>query len=289
MIQSSLDTVGPDLLRLCRPGGPLALSPPPGISLYARDAPSPLENYLYDPVLCMVLQGAKTMRSGAITLEIAAGDALVVSHHLPVVSQITQASVAAPYLAIVLTLDVAMIRELFAQIGTRPDGPGQTGAIDSTASDPVWLDPLRRYLALHDRPQDQRVLGPSLLREVHYRLLTSRNGAILRNIAVGDTRANRIARAISLIRSDVSAPLKVASLAGEIGMSVSAFHAHFRAVTGTTPLQYQKDLRLITARGVLTSGGTSVATAAFQVGYESPTHFSRDYKRKFGHSPSKPA
>lgn len=286
MVQNDMPNIDPELLRLCKPGGALAQNPPPRVSIYSRDATSPLESHLYDPVLCMVLQGAKSMRSGEFEVEVRAGDALVVSHHLPVLSQITQASPTAPYVAIVVTLNSATIRELFAQLGDLPAGSDTISAISCAPYDPAWLEPLQRYLAMYACPQDQDILGASVLREIHYRLLLSPGGAILRNIVYRDSHASRIAKAISLIRSEVSAPLRVASLASDVGMSASALHSHFKAVTGTTPLQYQKDLRLITSRGMLERGTRSVASIAFDVGYESPTHFSRDYKRKFGRSPS---
>lgn len=275
-----------EFLPLCRPGGPLEKRPPPDIRVYCRDAPSPLESYLYDPVLCAVLQGAKTMRSGELEVAVRAGDALIVSHHLPVISQITEADASAPYLAIVLTLNSTLIRELFSHIGEGPIDLRHSSAISCAPCDPIWLEPLRRYLAMFDDRQTLEVLGPSVLREIHYRLLMSPSGAILRNIVFREGHASRIATAISLIRAEVSAPLKVANLAGEVGMSASTFHVHFKSVTGTTPLQYQKDLRLITSRGLLERGTHSVSSTAFEVGYESPAHFSRDYKRKFGHSPS---
>lgn len=286
MDQSDAHTIDQSLMRLCQAGGAVSLRPPPRISVFHRTAPSPLESHLYDPVLCVVLQGAKTLRSGEIEIAVSAGDALIVSHHLPVLSQITRADPAKPYLAIVLTIDTALIRELLSQVGHVQAPPAGAGAIASHACDPSWLDPLQRYLMMADDAQTLDVLGPSLLREIHYRLLMSPSGAILRNIIFRDSHASRIARAISLIREDVAAPLRVHHLAGEVGMSASAFHSRFKSVTGTTPLQYQKDLRLIASRGLLESGIHTVASTAFAVGYESPTHFSRDYKRKFGQSPS---
>ena len=226
------------------------------------------------------------MRSGDVKVEVRAGDALVVSHHLPVISRITRADPQSPYLAIVLSLSLASIRELFAQTGDVPIHNNGSGAISCHPCDPEWLEPLHRYLLLANDTQALEVLGPSLLREIHYRLLMSPTGAILQSLMSRDSHGSRIARAIALIRNDVAAPLRVPSLAKEVGMSASAFHGHFKAVTGTTPLQYQKDLRLITSRSLLENGEHSVSSTAFEVGYESPTHFSRDFKRKFGQNPS---
>jgi transcriptional regulator GlxA family with amidase domain len=133
------------------------------------------------------------------------------------------------------------------------------------------------------------VLGPSTLREIHYRLLLSPVGGMLRNLLVADSHASRVAKAIRRLRSEYRVPLKVPDLAKAAGMSASSFHEHFKAVTGTTPLQYQKDLRLIEAHALLTAMSHTVSEAAYEVGYESPNHFSRDYNRKFGLPPSRGA
>lgn len=275
-----------ELLDLCAEDGVVASSPPPSVNLYRRYAPSALEAHLYEPVLCMVLQGAKIMRSGDQSVEIGAGDALIVSHHLPVISRITQASTRLPYLAIVLSLNLATLRELYAQLDGLRDQDKKEGAISCSPSEDGWLDPLRRYLEMVQDQAALSVLGPQLLREIHFRLMTSSTGAPLRNLLATDSYSNRISRSIDMIRGQLSDLLRVPTIAEQIGMSNSAFHTHFKAVTGTTPLQFQKDLRLIKAMELLEHGGRSVATAAYEVGYESPTHFSRDYKRKFGHSPS---
>ena len=124
-----------------------------------------------------------------------------------------------------------------------------------------------------------------ILKEIHFRLLLSPIGGMLRNLLSVDSHASRISKSIQLIRASFKDPLKVPELAQAAGMSPSSFHEHFKSVTGTTPLQYQKDLRMIEARTLLSNGISSVSAAGFEVGYESPTHFSRDYSRKFGCSP----
>ena len=138
-----------------------------------------------------------------------------------------------------------------------------------------------------DRPLDAQVLGPSILREIHYRLLMSPLGGMLRSLLSVDSHASRVARAIQQIKASFHEPITVPALARTAGMSESSFHVHFKLVTGTSPLQYLKDLRLIEARALLSGGRHNVATAGFAVGYESPTHFSRDYVRKFGVPPSR--
>lgn len=259
----------------------------PNLSVLKRDAPSGLDAMLYDPVICLILQGSKSVSAGAQTVTLTPGDALVVSHDLPVVSRITRASASAPYLALILTLDTATIRGLYDQLSETAPPDTAASPLAAAPADPAWLEPLARYLALSRQPLDAAVLGPATLREIHYRLLLSPIGASLRALLRPDSHASRIARAIHKLRAEFRTPLAMPDLALSAGMSLSSFHAHFKAVTGTTPLQYLKDLRLIEARTLLATGEHSVSQAAFAVGYESPTHFSRDFSRKFDHPPSR--
>ena len=261
----------------------------PGLSIYRRDAVSDIEVVMYEPVICLILQGSKTTSIGSQTVELNPGDALLVSHHLPVVSRITRASADEPYLALILSLDLGLVRSLYDQVADAPVEDTPSRSLSSAPADPAWLEPLVRYGELAANPLDAKVLGPSVLREIHYRLLLSPIGGMLRSLLVSDSHASRISRAIVTLRSGFRSDLSVPELARTAGMSVSSFHEHFKAVTGTTPLQYQKDLRLIEARGMLAGRSHGVSEAAYAVGYESPTHFSRDYSRKFGIPPSRDA
>lgn len=257
----------------------------PAAHVFQREAVTAFEAVVYNPVICLILQGCKEMNVGDRSVFLAEGDALLVSHDLPVTSQITQASPETPYRALIISLDLGILRGLYDQVGTAVTDAQDAQALSASAADPAWIDPMRRYLALSDAPLDAQVLGPMILRELHYRLLLSPIGGMLRNLLSVDSHASRIARSIQRIRTAFRAPLVVADLAQIAGMSPSSFHAHFKSVTGTTPLQYQKDLRMIEARALLERGVPSVSVAGFEVGYESPTHFSRDYTRKFGCSP----
>lgn len=259
----------------------------PGLTILCRDAESDLEAVVYDPVVCLILQGSKVTSIGDQTAVLRRGDALLVSHDLPVVSRITSASAREPYLALILSLDLSLVRSLYDQFADVPVTGVQGHSLAAAPADPAWVAPLIRYLELMGNPLDARVLGPSILREIHYRLLLSPLGAMLRNLLVADSHASRIARAIGLLRTRFRTRLTVEELARAAGMGASSFHDHFRSVTGTTPLQYLKDLRLIEARSLLSDRRHSVSEAAYAVGYESPTHFSRDYSRKFGQSPSR--
>lgn len=261
----------------------------PGLTVLERKAESDIEAVMYEPVLCLILQGRKVTWIGDQIADIGPGDALLVSHHLPVQSRITKASPQEPYLAVILALDLALVRSLYDQVAdvSRHDASGRSLAVGH--ADSAWLAPLRRYLDLIDKPLDARVLGPSILREIHYRLLMSPVGSMLRSLLAADSHASRIARAIHRLLRDFRAPLTQPELAKTAGMSATLFHQHFKAVTGTTPLQFQKDLRLIAARDLLAKAGQSVSETAYAVGYESPTHFSRDFRRRFGRPPSRDA
>jgi AraC-like DNA-binding protein len=265
----------------------------PGLSVLRRTAESDIEAAIYEPVVCLILQGSKVTSIGDRTVELRPGDALLVSHDLPVTSRITRASVEEPYLAAILSIDLELVRSLYEQVidahVSRAEVETRARSLSKAPADPVWLAPLARYFELMDDPLDAKVLGPSIRREIHYRLLLSPIGAMLRDLLVADSHASRIARAIRMMRAEFRSPLSVSRLARTAGMSASSFHQHFKSVTGTTPLQYQKDLRLIEARALLLDRKKSVSETAFAVGYESPTHFSRDYSRKFGVAPSREA
>jgi len=253
-----------------------------GLRLLLQDSPSSLDASLYEPVLCLILQGRKQVAIGEQTLSFGPGECLLVSHDLPVRSRVTRA----PYLALVFQVDVAAIRKLYDEVSESALDGERARVAETYEADPGLLDALRRYLALADSPADAKVLAPLVSKEIHYRLLTAPFGGMLRSLIRHDSDASAIARAIGHIRDDIRSPIAIPELARRVGMSVSSFHKHFKAITSTTPLQYQKELRLLEARGLLRTGGTSVTTAAFDVGYESPSQFSREYARKFGVSPS---
>ena len=275
---------------------------PPGLAIFRRNHVSDIEACVYEPAICLILQGAKTTASADREVDLRPGDSLLVSHDLPVVSRIIEASPRKPYLALILTLDMRLVRELRDELaetavnGTEAPAPSAKGvpvsrlktrSLAAAPADPAWLAPLIRYFELMESPEDGRILGPATRREIHYRLLRSPIGAMLRQLLAADSQASRVAKAIHQVRAGFRAPLSVPDLARTVGMSPSSFHQHFKQVTGTTPLQYQKDLRLIEAKSLLAGRDHSVSQAAYAVGYESPTHFSRDYSRKFGQPPSR--
>jgi len=256
--------------------------PMDGLVLLRQDTPSAFEASLYEPVLCLILQGRKQVSIGGETLSFGPGQCLLVSHDLPVSSRVT----SAPYLALVFQVDPAAIRKLRDDVAEQVRGSEHARAAVTHRADSGLLDALRRYLALADSPSDAKVLGPLISQEIHYRLLVAPFGGMLRRLIRHDSNVSAIARAIGHLRGDIRSSIAVPDLARRVGMSASSFHKHFKTITSTTPLQYQKELRLLEARRLLKTGGAAVTTVAYEVGYESTSQFSREYARKFGVPPS---
>jgi AraC-like DNA-binding protein len=257
-----------------------------GFFAFANSSRTECTSYIYDPMMCLVLQGAKEAHIGGRVLQYGAGDTLIVSHSVPLEASVIQATPEKPYIALILRLDLALARSLYDEI----DGLGQTEsdvyALNVAVSDSMLLDAISRLFRIAQDPIEARALAPLVLKEIHFRLLRSDHGGMLRQLLRHDSPANRISKSIATIRANYTKALSVSQLAADAGMSLSAFHEHFKSVTSTTPLQYQKELRLLEAQRLLQTGNATVASAAFDVGYESPTQFSREFSRKFGLSPS---
>ena len=205
----------------------------PGLEVLCRHQPSAIEAMIYEPVMCLILQGSKSVSIGDQRVEICPGDALLVGHDLPIVSRITKASLQEPYLALIFSLDLGLVRGLYEQVADAsvPQTPARPLAV--APADSAWLAPLARYLDLMDYALDAKVLGPSIRREIHYRLLLSPIGKTLRDLLVADSHASRIARAIQKLRAEFRSTLSVPDLARTAGMSASSFHEHFKSVTGS--------------------------------------------------------
>ncbi|ONG56303.1 AraC family transcriptional regulator [Pseudoroseomonas deserti] len=266
----------------------LASTPIPGLTTVRAAAPSGLVHAIARPLVCLVLQGSKAVSMGPARFSFSAGDLLLISADVPTVSQITAASRVAPYYSLVLELDPAVIAGLAVRMGPPvPEPAGSAVRLDPTAAEVA--DAALRLMRLLDRPEAAPLLQKPLLTEIHYWLLAGRHGAAIRRLGWPDGPAQRIARAVALLRSDYAQPLPTARLAAAAGMSLSAFHAHFRAVTSLTPLQFQKQLRLIEARRLMQAEGAGASQAAFAVGYESVPQFTREYGRLFGQPPVRDA
>ncbi|WP_417481637.1 AraC family transcriptional regulator N-terminal domain-containing protein [Maricaulis sp.] len=259
----------------------------PTLSLVRSRVPTQFTAVDYQPLFCLVLQGSKQTLIGESLHRFGALQSLIVSLDLPATACVVEATAQTPYLALALDLDIGLLRDLASELDDLAgmDSPPSRTALVVGDADPALIDAMARLFALRGSAMDIEVLAPLVIREIHYRLLLGNQGAALRALMQPDGQASRIARAITRIRRDYTAPLTIAGLAREAGMSISAFHDHFRALTGTTPLQYQKALRLMEARRRLQGTAASVTAIAFEVGYESPTQFSREYRRKFGQSP----
>jgi AraC-like DNA-binding protein len=264
---------------------PQLVQPLPGLRVLRHPRVTSFEGSLYEPVVCLIVQGRKETTLGERTLDARKGQCLLVSHDLPVVSRVLEA----PYLALLLDVELGLLRSLYDEVADATLDSVDACALEVHEADAALLDALRRYLALAESATDAKVLGPLIRREIHYRLLMAPFGGMLRNLVRHDSHASAIARAIAQIRHDYRASIAVPELARSVGMSTSSFHKHFKSVTSSSPLQYQKDLRLLAARRLLVAGEASVSDAAFEVGYESPSQFSREYARKFGVQPSKDA
>jgi AraC-like DNA-binding protein len=244
-----------------------------------------------EPTLSVIAQGVKETVLNGRTFTYGPGQFLVVSVDLPVIGHITHATLEEPFLAVVLELRPERIAALLLE--TAPAATARPGAVDATpagiaVSDAsgALLDAIGRLLALLDAPDDAAALATSVEREVLWRLLTGPQGTTVRQIGLADSRLAHLARAIRWIRGHYNETLRVEELAALVTMSVSSFHRHFRAVTSMTPIQYQKQIRLREARARLLAEPGDVAGVGFAVGYDSPSQFSREYRRMFGVPPS---
>lgn len=285
-------------------------TPIEGLLLGYAEAPSPLMRPIYRPSFCAVLQGAKYSMLGAHRFRYAAGQGLLAALELPTEARITEASPARPYLSFSLAIDPAMVAELLPLAGEATAGAATAGeattegamtredaARAEPAEAPVSIlqtadiapdlhDPIRRLLELLDRPGDTPVLAPLIRREIVWRLLGGALGPALRQIGLRDSRAARIGRTTAWIHAHYAEPIRVPDLAALAGMSVPSFHRHFKAVTMLTPVRFQKKVRLREARQLLLAHH-EVASVSYAVGYESPSQFSRDYRREFGAPPGR--
>jgi AraC-like DNA-binding protein len=258
----------------------------PELALYRSSVVSEHDAFVYESCLCLVVQGAKEVLLGKDIYRYEPGESLLVSVDLPVKGRIVQATPQQPCLAIRIALDTATVGEVLSEIkrDVITQAPS-TRAIVVSPVEPSLLGAVTRLVELLDSPKDIRSIAPLILREITYRILTGPQGRQLQQIASVGAPAQRIAVAIRWLREHFADGLKVESLAKKLSMSPSAFHHHFKEVTSMSPLQYQKRLRLEEARRLMLGNGLDAAEAAFQVGYESPSQFSREYRRMFGAPP----
>ncbi|MGF2037148.1 MAG: AraC family transcriptional regulator [Nostoc sp. CmiVER01] len=241
---------------------------------------------VYEPVFALVVQGKKEALLGEETYCYGAAQYLVVSVHLPLSAFVTEATPDKPYLGFKLNLDPVQLCDIIAQTtpGTSRKENSVRGLFVSNTDAPL-LDCAMRLTQLLDTPQHIPILAPLIIREIYYRLLIGEQGEAVRQIATSGSNMQRIAEVIKLIKADFTKPMRVEELAGQASMSPSSFHHHFKLVTSMSPLQYQKQLRLLEARRLMLAENFDAANAAYQVGYESQSQFSREYSRMFGAPP----
>jgi AraC-like DNA-binding protein len=263
-------------------------TPIPGVTLIRASKGNHPRHVLHQPALCVVAQGAKRTMFGASPFDYDVGRALVVSTTMPGVSRIRQATAVAPYLGAAVEFDAAILRDVYLDM-TPPPAPS---TISAHAAFVVELDDrlrdcVLRVMRLLDTPQAIPALYPAFMRELCYWLLAGPQGANVARIATGDTRSAHLLKAIQRLRDSFAEPLSIDDLAATAHLSRSAFHRQFKALTGMTPLDYQKQLRLLEARHLLSSGTQKAEAVALRVGYQSASQFSREYARTFGQPPKR--
>lgn len=245
---------------------------------------------LYKPSLCVVIQGRKELLFGDEMLSYGAMECLVVSVELPASGRIVEASQAAPYVGVTIDLDVTTMREIVEQLHEPPAPPsGQGPCTFVSRVDEPLADCIRRLVRMSGTPKAIPILYPAIMREICFWLLSSPRGGELYRLALPDSNIERVVKAISLLHTNYAETLRVEQLAEVARMSQSSFHQHFKALTSMTPLQFQKQLRLLEARRLMVADAASVAEAAYHVGYESASQFSREYSRVFGVAPKRDA
>lgn len=264
--------------------GGMALTPFDGLSTMRLTAPNELQHSIQKPLVCLVLQGAKQVTIGKEPLELRPGNSMLISADLPAVSQIVTASEQEPYLAIALELDLTVLTDLTTAMETVPVKAGPL--VQTKPTQKELITTALRMMELLEKPESIPILQAQLVREMHYWLLMGEHGPEIRRLGWPDAHVRRVARAVSVLRTDYAKTLTVEQLASSAGMSPSSFFSHFRKVTTLSPLQFQKKLRLIEARRLMLCEGSTASHAAFTVGYESVSQFTREYRRMFGLPPA---
>lgn len=284
-MKGTLGALGKSIARWTDKGDQVTTAVP-GLSLYRREEPTLPAIILYEPGICVIAQGAKRVLLGDDTYEYDTHHFLITSVDLPTVVQVIKASREKPYLGLILKLDQREISQLMVD-SSLPAPPAQQSSRGMATGEVTLplLTAFQRLVDLLDEQKDIPILAPIIKREIFYRLLVSDQGFRLRQMASAGSQSQQIARAIDWLKGNFKQPLRIDDLATQLNMSTSTFHHHFRSLTAMSPLQYQKWLRLNEARRLMLTERLDATTASFQVGYESPSQFSREYNRLFGDSP----
>ncbi len=259
-----------------------------GLTLLRSDHEKPPNHLIFKPALCIVVQGAKWVMFGDRRFDYRAGQAVVVSVEMPLYGRVAEASPSEPYLGVIIEFDLAIMREVLEGLSSPPlpSVDPKPGLFVTDLDEPL-SNCVSRMVRLLATPDAIPTLRPLIMREICYWLLTGPHGGEIAKIALANTHTRSIIHAIHTLRDRFMEPVRIEELAGSARMSCSAFHRQFKAITSMTPLQYQKNLRLLEARRLLVTDAANVEAAAFQVGYESPSQFSREYSRMFGAPPKR--
>lgn len=267
-------------------GDGFCLTAVPGLTLMRFSELLAPQHMQYQPKLCLVTQGAKQVMVADRVVTYGAGQSLVVTVEVPVVSQALEASRDAPFVGASLSLDPAILLDVVTRMNTPPSSqPAEAFGLMVTDLDAQIMASFQRLLEVSGQPQAVDILYPAIMREISYWLLTGPAGHNVARMVLPEGQPQRIARAIAHLRENFDVPVSVPELASASGMSPSSFHQHFKALTSMTPLQYQKNLRLLEARRLMVAHGEKAGVAAIAVGYESASQFSREYARMFGAPP----
>jgi AraC-like DNA-binding protein len=263
------------------------VEPQPGLHFRRCSRPTERIHGFHEAAFCVIAQGSKELILGEERFRYDPAHYLITTVDLPMIGQVIEASPERPWLRVRLVLDPSVVTSVMVESGIVPPRGDGTGvkSIDVSRLDADLLDATLRLVRLIDTPAQYRVLAPLVIREIVYRLLTGAQGSRMHQLARFSGQAHRMVRAVEKLRENFNKPLRIEGVARELGMSVSGFHAHFRAVTAMSPLQFQKHLRLQVARRLMVSEGLDAAEAGYRVGYDDPSYFSRDYKRHFGEPP----
>jgi AraC-like DNA-binding protein len=283
--QADREELAERIARAVRKDG--TIETPEGLRLRRASSPTELAHGVSFPALCVVAQGSKEVLLGGDCYCYDANHYLITTAALPIASRVTGASEEKPYLGVVLRLDPALVGSVMVEAGhPAPRDHATVRAFDVSPLDAGLLDAVARLVRLLDSPaEDARFLRPLITREIVFRLLKGEQGGRLHHIAALGGHAHRISRALERLRKDFDQPVRIEEIARELGMSVSGFHHHFRAITAMSPLQFQKQMRLQEARRLMLGEDLDAASAGYRVGYSDASHFTREYKRLFGAPP----